>query len=167
MVHGRWGRTRFVSDAKKWLHFLGRLQSSTALVPYAHLINDFCDHLVRERGLSQSTVRVTRWYIAIVERTNERWFEVEVHRTAGEIALLRSGPVEAEAQLERALSIARSQKARSWELRAATSMARLWLDQGKQRAARDTLAPVYGWFTVGLETWDLQEARRLLDSLGS
>jgi len=64
MVDGRWGRTRFISDARKWLLFLGRLQSSTAFVPYAHLINDFCDHLVRDRGLSQSTVRLHRWHIA-------------------------------------------------------------------------------------------------------
>lgn len=64
MVDGRWGRTRFISDARKWLLFLGRLQSSTALVPYAHLINDFCDNLVRDRGLSQSTVRLHRWHIA-------------------------------------------------------------------------------------------------------
>jgi len=118
-------------------------------------------------GQLEDASRFVSESMVIVERTNERWFEVEVHRTAGGIALLRSGPVEAEAHLERALSIARSQKARSWELRAAMSMARLWLDQGKQRAARDTLAPVYGWFTEGFKTCDLQEARRLLDSLGS
>jgi integrase/recombinase XerD len=63
MVHGRCGRTRFISDAKKWLQFLGRLRSSTTPVPYAHLINGFCDHLICDRGLAQSTVRVHRWYI--------------------------------------------------------------------------------------------------------
>jgi integrase/recombinase XerD len=64
MVHGRWGRTRFISEAKKWLHFLGRLESSTAPAPCAHLIDDFCGHLIRDRGLAQSTVRVHRWHIA-------------------------------------------------------------------------------------------------------
>ena len=64
MVHGRWGRTRFISEAKKWLHFLGRLELSTAPVPCAHLIDDFCDHLIRDRGLAQSTVRLHRWHIA-------------------------------------------------------------------------------------------------------
>jgi predicted ATPase len=103
--------------------------------------------------------------IAIVERNNERWFEVEVHRTAGEIALRRSRPAEAEGHLERALSIARSQKARSWELRAAMSMARLWLAQDKQRAAHDLLAPIYGWFTEGFDTLDLKDAKALLDQL--
>lgn len=64
MADGRWGRTRFISNAKKWLTFLGRLQSSTAPAPYANLINEFCDHLVHDRGLAESTVRVHRWHIA-------------------------------------------------------------------------------------------------------
>ena len=74
LVHGRCGRTRFISEAKKWLRFLGRLQPSTVPVPYAHLINDFCDHLVRDRGLAQSTVRLHRWHIA---QFLERFWEQE------------------------------------------------------------------------------------------
>ena len=68
---------------------------------------------------------------------------------------------------ERAIAIAREQQAKSWELRAAMSMVRLWRDQGKRDEARDLLAPVYGWFTEGFDTIDLKEARALLDALGS
>jgi predicted ATPase len=71
----------------------------------------------------------------------------------------------AEAYFERALAVAREQQAKSWELRAAMSMARLWRDQGKRDEARDLLAPVYGWFTEGLDTLDLKEAKALLDEL--
>jgi class 3 adenylate cyclase len=102
-----------------------------------------------------------------VETTKERWCEAEVHRTAGEIALMSPKPdaVQAEAYFERALTVARAQRAKSWELRAAMSMARLWRDQGKQQQARDLLAPVYGWFTEGFNTLDLKEAKALLDEL--
>jgi class 3 adenylate cyclase/predicted ATPase len=105
--------------------------------------------------------------IAGVEATNERWCEAEVHRTAGEIALLPLEPDTANAQayFDRALSIARKQNARSWELRAAMSMARLWRDQGKQQQARDLLAPIHGWFTEGFDTLDLKQAKALLDGL--
>jgi predicted ATPase len=68
---------------------------------------------------------------------------------------------------EHALSIARQQQAKSWVLRAAMSMARLWRDQGKRQEARELLAPVYGWFTEGFDTLDLKEAKVLLDELGA
>jgi predicted ATPase len=104
-----------------------------------------------------------------VETTKEKWFEAEVNRIAGEIALMFSVPdmTDAAAYFERALAIARAQQAKSWELRAATSMARLWRDQGKRVQARELLAPVYGWFTEGFDTLDLKEARTLLDELAA
>jgi predicted ATPase len=107
--------------------------------------------------------------MAAVETTKERWCEAEVHRVAGEIALtsLQSDAAKAEAYFERALAVARAQNAKSWELRAAMSMARLWRDQGKRDEARELLAPVYGWFTEGFDTLDLKEAKALLDELGS
>jgi predicted ATPase len=71
----------------------------------------------------------------------------------------------AEAYFERALAVARAQQAKSFELRAAMSMARLWRDQGKRQQAQDLLAPIYGWFIEGFETLDLKEARALLDDL--
>ena len=93
----------------------------------------------------------------------------EVHRIAGEIALMSPEPdaAKAEAYLERALTVARRQQAKSWELRAAMSLARLWRDQGKPQQARELLAPVYGWFTEGFDTLDLKEAKALLDALAA
>jgi predicted ATPase len=104
-----------------------------------------------------------------VETTKERWCEAEVHRIAGEITLLAPKPdtAKAEAYFERALAVARKQQAKSWELRAAMSMARLWCGQGKQDEARDLLAPVYFWFIEGFDTRDLKEAKALLDGLSS
>ena len=104
-----------------------------------------------------------------VETTKERWWEAEVNRIAGEIALKSPEPnaAKAEAYFERALSVARQQQAKSWELRAAMSLARLWRDQGKVQQARELLAPVYGWFTEGFDTLDLKEAKALLEELAS
>jgi predicted ATPase len=104
---------------------------------------------------------------AAVEATKEQWCKAEVHRTAGEIALMSPGSdtAKAEAYFARALAIARAQQAKSWELRAAMSMARLRRDQGKRQQARDLLAPVYGWFTEGFDMKDLKEAKALLDAL--
>ena len=104
-----------------------------------------------------------------MEATGERWHEADIHRTAGEIALMSSKPdaAKAQAHFERALEVARAQQARSWELRAATSLARLWRDQGRRAEAHDLLAPVYGWFTEGFDTLDLKEAKALLEELAS
>ena len=102
-----------------------------------------------------------------IQTTGERWFEAEVNRIAGEIALKSPKPdtAKAEAYFDRALAVAREQQAKSLELRAAMSMARLWRDQGKRDEARDLLAPVYGWFTEGFDTLDLKEAKALLEQL--
>ncbi len=114
-----------------------------------------------------------RRYIAeamtTMEASKEKWFEVEVNRIAGEIALKspERDAAKAEAYFERALAVARQQQAKSLELRAAMSMARLWRDQGKPQQARELLAPVYGWFTEGFDTRDLKEAKVLLDTLAA
>jgi class 3 adenylate cyclase/predicted ATPase len=102
-----------------------------------------------------------------VETTKEKWPEAELHRIAGEIVLKSPEPdvPKAERHFERALEVARERHAKSWELRAAMSMARLWRDQGKVQQARELLAPVYGWFTEGFDTRDLKEAKALLDEL--
>ena len=99
--------------------------------------------------------------------TNERLWEAEVTRVAGEIALQSQSrdAAKAEAYFERSLAVARHQQAKSWELRAAMSMARLRRDQGKRDDARELLAPIYGWFTEGFDTRDLKEAKTLLDEL--
>ena len=104
-----------------------------------------------------------------VEASKEKWCEADIHRIAGEIALMSPEPdaAKAKAYFERALAVARKQQAKSWELRAAMSMARLWRDQGKRVEARDLLAPVYGWFTEGFDTLDLKEAKALLDEVSA
>ena len=104
-----------------------------------------------------------------VETTNERWYEAEVIRITGEIALKlpQLGPSQAEGYFERALTVARAQQAKSWELRVAMSMARLLCNLGKRDEARDLLAPIYGWFTEGFNTRDLLEAKALLHTLAS
>jgi predicted ATPase len=104
-----------------------------------------------------------------VETTKERWFEAEVLRLAGETALMGSQPdaARAEEYFDRALNVARQQQAKSWELRAAMSLSRLWRDQGKPQQARELLAPVYGWFTEGFDTRDLKEAKALLEQLAA
>jgi predicted ATPase len=102
-----------------------------------------------------------------IDTTGERWFEAEVYRTAGEITLKSPQADTAKAQVyfERALAIACQQQAKSWELRAAMSIAQLWRDQGKAQQARELLVPVYGWFTEGFDTRDLKEAKALLEEL--
>ena len=107
--------------------------------------------------------------LAAVKTTKEACYEAELNRAAGEIALKspQSDATKAEAYFERALSVARAQQAKFWELRAAMSMARLWRDQGKRDEARELLAPVYCWFTEGHDTLDLKEAELLLDDLAS
>ena len=102
-----------------------------------------------------------------IEVTKQSWWEAEVHNMAGEIALKEADAAKAQAHFERALSIAREKQAKSFELRAAMSLARLWRDQGKLQQAHELLAPVYGWFTEGFNTRDLKEAKALLEELGA
>jgi predicted ATPase/DNA-binding winged helix-turn-helix (wHTH) protein/class 3 adenylate cyclase len=104
---------------------------------------------------------------AAVHKSGERFYEAELYRLKGELLLMRSAENlgEAEACFQQALCIARCQQAKSWELRAAMSLARLWQCQGKSAEARQLLAPIYGWFTEGFDTADLQEAKTLLEEL--
>jgi class 3 adenylate cyclase/predicted ATPase len=107
--------------------------------------------------------------ISLTDSSKQKWCEAEVYRFAGEIALQspERDTSKAEDYFERALAVGRQQQAKSWELRASMSLARLWRDQGKVREARELLAPVYGWFTEGFDTRDLKEAKVLLEELGS
>jgi predicted ATPase len=102
-----------------------------------------------------------------IEKTKERWYKADIHRVAGEITLLSSAPdaAKAEGYFAQAFAISRQQQAKSWELRAAMSLARLWRDQGNVQQARELLGPVYGWFTEGFDTRDLKEAKAMLEEL--
>jgi predicted ATPase len=130
----------------------------------------YLPHLARahaELGQFEEAWRCIGEAMAAMQTTKEKWCEAEIHRTVGEIALMSHTPdaAKAEAHFERAIAIARAQQAKSWELRAATSLARLWRDQGNRQQARDLLAPIYGWFTEGFDTLDLKDAKALLDEL--
>jgi predicted ATPase len=108
--------------------------------------------------------------LTLVQQTGERYYEAELHRQRGELLLqaeggVRSAALTAEACFQQALDVARAQQAKSLELRAAMSLSRLWQRQGKRQEAYDLLAPVYGWFTEGFDTVELQEAKTLLEEL--
>ena len=100
-----------------------------------------------------------------IDASNERWWEAEIHRLKGVLLLSQGKIADSEPCFERSIRIARRQQAHSLELRAATSLARLWGEQGRRAEARELLAPVYGWFTEGFDTADLKDARALLDEL--
>jgi len=135
-------------------------------------------------GAADEGLQVLAEALAVVQHTGERVWEAELHRLKGALvlqarhqSLVLAGSMlhttghtpqtaEAEAFFHQALAVARRQQAKSWELRAATSLARLWQQQGKRAEARELLAPIYGWFTEGFETADLHEARTLLEDLG-
>jgi class 3 adenylate cyclase/predicted ATPase len=129
-------------------------------------------HLARahaELGQFDEAWRVVREAMTAIESSKEKWWEAEVNRIAGEIALVSPEPDAAKAQeyFFRAVAVARQQQAKSWELRASMSLARLWRSQGKVQQARELLAPVYGWFTEGFDTRDLKEAKALLEELSA
>ena len=135
-------------------------------------IPNFLSWLARahaDRGQFDDAWRCIGETMTTMETTNERMLEADIHRIAGEIALLspEQDTAKAEAYFKRALAVARQQQAKSLELRAAMSMARLWRDHGKPQQARELLAPVYGWFTEGFDTLDLKEAKALLEELAA
>jgi predicted ATPase len=120
-----------------------------------------------ETGRTEEGLSAIREAIAKTREIAPRWYEGELNRLEGELLLVAKEPdaTRAESSFRNAVAIAHARQAKSRELRAATSLARLWRNQGKRLEARDLLAPVYGWFTEGLDTADLTAARALLDSL--
>jgi predicted ATPase len=120
-----------------------------------------------QSGQTADGLRVLAEARAHIEHMEARVDEAEVSRLTGELLLRQADADEprAEACFQHALAVARRQQARSWELRAVVSLSRLWQRQGKCDAARDLLVPIYGWFTEGFDTADLQEAKALLEEL--
>ena len=118
-------------------------------------------------GQAEEGLRLLAEALAVVDK-GDRWYEAELYRIKGELLLRQAVPdaPQAEACFQQALAVARRQQAKSWELRAAMSLSRLWQQQGKRAEARELLAPIYGWFTEGFDTADLQEAKALLEELG-
>jgi len=140
-----------------------RATGAALLVPYlCTLLAEVSAHL----GHTEDGLQALAEAHTLVEQQEERWWEAEVCRLRGVLLLRQPGTPQAEAEtwLQRALDVARHQEAKSLELRAAMSRSRLWQQQGKQAEARALLAPVYGWFTEGFDTADLQEAKALLEA---
>jgi predicted ATPase len=119
-------------------------------------------------GQAVEELRVIAEALEVAAKTQERFYVAELRRLQGELLLtLSTEQYQAEAAtcFQQALDIARHQQAKSWELRAAMSLSRLWQQQGKRGEARQLLAPIYGWFTEGFNIADLQEAKALLEEL--
>ncbi len=120
---------------------------------------------VGKAGQAEEGLSVLAEALAQVEKTDERYYEAELRRLKGELLLMQGDKTEAEASFHKAIEIARRQQAKSWELRATVSLCRLWQEQGRMDEAHQMLAAIYGWFTEGFDTPDLQEAKALLEEL--
>ena len=122
----------------------------------------------QKHGQTAEALHVLDDTLTIVHERDEAYYLAEIHRLKSELLLSPSADNHTEAEIcfHQALDVARHQQAKSWELRAATSLARLWQSQGKRKEAYDLLAPVYGWFTEGFDTADLKDAKGLLEELG-
>ncbi len=127
----------------------------------------FAECLEKQGNIDEALTALEAAVVHFERRGSDATWEPEVHRLMGDLLLRRnpSAPDRAEVSYRRAIERARFQEAKSWELRAATSLARLWRDQGKPAEARDLLAPIYGWFTEGFDTVDLQQAKALIEDL--
>jgi class 3 adenylate cyclase/predicted ATPase len=137
------------TGAEAWMpHYIGLIAAASELA-----------------GQIEEAVTLLDDALQLVERTGDRWFAAELHRHKGQLLLRQGNSEAAEEHYLKALSIAKEQEAKLWELRAAASLARLRRDQGRPADARDLLAPVYGWFTEGFDTPDLKEAKALVIEL--
>ena len=143
-----------------------------AIEKAGHLIDrPYCLSLLADahalgRGWAEAD-RCIRRALATAEQSDERWLEAELHRQHAAVLLGTDAQLEeaAERDLKQALTVAKAQEARLWELRAASDLARLWAERGERYRALELLAPVHGWFTEGLDTSDLRNAKELLEGL--
>ncbi len=126
-----------------------------------------CAEVLHIGGSTEEALATLYEALPMMKRNGERLWEANAHTLKGELLLAQSDArqADAEACYLDAIDIARDQNAKMWELRAATSLARLYHSQGKTTDARDLLAPLYGWFTEGFDTTDLKDAKGLLDEL--
>jgi len=152
------------AEALAQLRAAGKQGSVTFLTfkPYALALLSMTQTQVGDHAAALETIAEA---LAALEESGARWWEAEIHRLRGLVLLSRHDPEASEACFLHSKKIARRQNARSLELRASISLARLWREQGKHTEARDLLAPVYGWFTEGFDTLDLKEAKTLLEQL--
>jgi len=157
--HGQEGLALVRQGLAAW-----RATGAVLNVPYfCTILADVSDHL----GHTEDGLQALAEAHILAEQQEERWWEAEIARLRGVLLLRQTGTPQAETEtwLQRALDVARRQQAKALELRAALSLSRLWQQQGKRAAARELLVPIYGWFTEGFDTVDLQEAKALLEEL--
>jgi predicted ATPase len=150
-------------------HNIGVYQATGARLGCSWFLAQLAE-IYGESGQAEEGLRVLAEALALIDNTGEGYYEAESHRLKGELLLRKEGTEAtgaAEACFRQSLMIARRQGSKSWELRTATSLARLWHEQDKLQEARALLAPIYDWFTEGFDTADLQDARRLLDELSA
>lgn len=123
--------------------------------------------MLSELGEIVEALSLVSQAIHLIGETTSRAFEAEVHRIKGYVMRRRDGPKssDGEANYRRAIGIARAQRAKTWELRATTSLAQFWLERDKRQDSRDVLDPIYSRFTEGFDTRDLKDAKELLDEL--
>jgi class 3 adenylate cyclase/predicted ATPase len=160
-----WARSGDVADGLEWLQIgIEEFRNMWGGFLVSAFLVCLADVLLIKGCFTEATDALDR-SLVIIQRSNERMWEPENHRLRGEVARCAGQFPEAAAAIDKAIKIARGQSARSLELRAAISLARLWRDQGKRQQAHDLLTPVYGWFTEGFDTLDLKQAKALLDEL--
>jgi class 3 adenylate cyclase/predicted ATPase len=169
MTHQGWlcARTGKTPNAVRMITSGLNTWRSTGATLWVPLYLSYLARTYADIGNFEDAWRCSGEAISAIETTKEKLWGAEIHRIAGEIALHSPEPdaVKAEAYFERAIAVARTQQAKSWELRTAMSMARLWRDHGKRSDAHDLLTPIYNWFTEGFDTLDLKEAKALLKEL--
>jgi tetratricopeptide (TPR) repeat protein len=138
---------------------------STGNIVFTPMIQTMLADAERMAGQPQLGLTHATEAVRLAEAIEEKWCHAETLRLRGELLICSADSEGAETSYSEALALARAQKAKLWELRAATSLARLWRDQNKRTQAHDLLAPVYGWFTEGFDTLDLKDAKTLLEQL--
>jgi predicted ATPase len=157
-----------LGDSDEGIHLLGQgmvaYQATGAIARMPFWLTLLADAYGRARRPEEGLKRLAE-AADLVEATQERWTEAEMHRVLGELLIAMHEPAAAEDSLRKAMAVAQRQSAKLWELRAAMSLARLWRGQGRRTEACDLLAPVYHWFTEGFDTPVLQDAKALLDEL--
>jgi predicted ATPase len=154
-----------VEEGVKKMHLGMEIRQSVGALCYlTGILGTLAETQIRAGQVEEGLATFERVF-ARIEETDERYLEAELNRIHGELMLLLGDQDRAEASLQKAFEVARQQGAKSWELRIATSLARLWQEQGRSKEARSLLAPIYKWFTEGLDTPDMQEAKALLNDL--
>ena len=154
-----------IQEGMALMHESTALWESAGVLYYLPRRLCFLAEAQTKAGRPEESLATLNEALGVVEETGERYWEAELHRQRGELLLSQGDEAGAEASLHKAIEVARRQSAKSWQLRATVSLCRLWQVQGRADEAQQMLSEIYGWFTEGFDTPDLQEARALLAEL--